>query len=106
MDTWQQGIILDAQANFADLFKKLESELCAAGDYYRGNCGEFATGLEDVEFMKQLEVPRSSRAVLERMESIFNTARSRALDLLGEPKDSTRREHFDLLRFSSQEPLI
>ncbi len=102
----QQGIILDAQANFADLFKKLESELCAADDYYRGNCGEFATGLEDVEFMKKLEVPRSSPAIFERMESIFNSARNRALDLLGEASDSPRREHFDLLRFSSQVPLI
>lgn len=102
----QKDLILNAQANFRDLFGKLESELDATGDYHRGNRGEFATGLEDMGFMKELDVPRSSPAILERTESIFNTARNRALDLLGEPADSPRREHVDLRRFSGAEPII
>ncbi len=102
----QKDVILDAQANFADLFRKLEAELSAGDAYFRGNHGEFATGLEDMGFMRELEVPRSSPAILKRTEAIFNTARGRALDLLGEPADSARREHFDLLRFSGEEPII
>ena len=102
----QKDIIVRTQTNFAQLFKTLESQLAASGDYYRANRGEFATGLEGLEFMDGIDGPRSSAEIMKRSESIFNTTRLLALELVAESTAGGQIDHFDLLRFAGPEPIL
>ncbi len=84
----QQRFVLQALSNFADLFRAAEAHLRERGDYHRSNQGIFSYGLENIDFIEQVGLPRSQREVLEKTAEIFNGVRRRGLELLGREGDS------------------
>ena len=77
-------LILQALANFSDLFRKLETHLRKEGQFFRANTGEFYYGLTDIPFAEEIgSSDRSEEQVLERTAEIFNSVRAKALVLLG-----------------------
>jgi len=79
----QQKVVLAVMDNFAALFRRVESELHARGAYYRRNRGAFSYGLENIDFLPEVGLPRSRRCTLEQAARTFNTVRRDALALLG-----------------------
>jgi hypothetical protein len=75
--------ILRALAKFNDLFQKVAVSLRARGDFYRMNQGVFTPGLDFLDFLTQVGLPRPRREVMEKTEQIFNSVRRRALLMLG-----------------------
>jgi len=86
----QQRFVLQALRNFADLFRKLEATLYQRGEYHRANTGRFSYGLENIDFVERVGLPRSQREVLEQTAATFNLVRDRALDLLGDREGEAR----------------
>ena len=75
--------ILQALANFNELFRTLAETLQQRGEFYRMNRGEFTPGLARLDFLDRVGLARSRREVMEKTEQIFNAVRQRALILLG-----------------------
>ncbi len=80
----QKRFVLQALANFAELFTHVGRELEARGQYHRANRGEFTYGLEHIDFVEEVGLPRTRRQGLEATGRIFNSVRKRALALLGQ----------------------
>jgi len=76
--------VLQALKNFTDLFRHVETELRASGRYFERNRGVFSYGLENIDFVEDVGLPRTQRVVLEKTGEIFNGVRRRSLELLGE----------------------
>jgi flavin-dependent dehydrogenase len=90
----RKDFMLQGLANFSGLFQRLEAGFRRQGMIHRANLGRFSTGLDVVDFIHELGAPRSRRQVMRTTESIFNTIRERALDLLadlGEPAAPSER---------------
>jgi flavin-dependent dehydrogenase len=79
-----KNLVLRAMENFAGLFGRAEESLRERGAYYRRNRGVFSYGLENIDFLPQIGLPRSQRETLEQAERTFNLVRRDALALLGE----------------------
>jgi len=79
-----RNLVLRAMENFAGLFGRAEESLRARGAYYRRNRGVFSYGLENIDFLPQIGLPRSQRETLEQAERTFNVVRRDGLALLGE----------------------
>ena len=79
-----RNLVLRAMENFAALFGRVEETLREQGDYYRRNRGVFSYGLENIDFLPQIGLPRSQKETLEQAERTFNLVRRDALGLLGE----------------------
>ncbi len=79
-----EGVVLRVLDNFAALFRRVEEGLRARGDYYRANRGAFAHGLEHIDFLEQVGLPRTRKETLLQAERTFNQVRRDALALLGE----------------------
>ncbi len=77
--------VLLAMENFARLFQKAEGRLREQGDYHRRNRGVFSYGLENIDFLDRVGLPRTRRETLEQAARTFNVVRRDALALLGEP---------------------
>ncbi len=75
--------ILQALANYNTLFQKVAESLRARGEFYRMNEGVFTPGLDHLDFLTRIGLPRPRREVLEKSEQIFNSVRRRALLMLG-----------------------
>ena len=75
--------ILQALANYNELFQKVSESLRARGEFYRMNQGIFTPGLDHLDFLTRVGLARSRREVLEKTEQIFNSVRQRALLMLG-----------------------
>jgi flavin-dependent dehydrogenase len=80
----QRRFVLRAMENFAALFRRLEAELSARGAYHRGNRGRFSYGLENIDFLHEVGLPRSREATLAQAQRTFDVVRRQALGLLGE----------------------
>jgi flavin-dependent dehydrogenase len=78
-----RNLVLRAMENFADLFGRAEEMLRADGNYYRRNRGVFSYGLENIDFLPQIGLPRSQKETLEQAERTFNVVRRDGLALLG-----------------------
>jgi flavin-dependent dehydrogenase len=76
-------LILRALGNFNGLFRKVAESLEKRGEFYRRNRGEFTPGLDHLDFLQRVGMPRPRREILEKTEQIFNDVRRRALALLG-----------------------
>lgn len=90
----RKDFMLQGLTNFSSLFQRLEAGFRRQGMIHRANLGRFSTGLDVVDFIHELGAPRSRRQVMRTTESIFNTIRERALDLLadlGEPAAPSER---------------
>jgi len=80
----QQRFVLGVLDNFRGLFQHLESELVARGAYHRQNRGVFSYGLENIDFLPQIGLPRSRQQTLEQAARTFNVVRRDAHRLLGQ----------------------
>jgi flavin-dependent dehydrogenase len=79
-----RNLVLRAMENFTALFGRAEASLRAGNAYHRKNRGVFSYGLENIDFLPQIGLPRSQRETLEQAERTFNVVRRDALALLGE----------------------
>jgi len=79
-----RNLVLRAMDNFAGLFGRAEESLRERGAYHRRNCGVFSYGLENIDFLPQIGLPRSHKQTLEQAQRTFNLVRRDALALLGE----------------------
>lgn len=79
----QQRFVLQALQNFSDLFQQVQAHLEESGRYHARNRGVFSYGLENIDFIEDVGLPRSQRVVLEKTGEIFNGVRRRASELLG-----------------------
>jgi flavin-dependent dehydrogenase len=82
-----QPFVLRALEDFGQAFRRIEARLHRDGSYFRRNVGEFYHGLTHVDFVERVGLPRSHEEVVEKAGEIFNQARGRALELLGEAAD-------------------
>jgi flavin-dependent dehydrogenase len=80
----QERFVLGAMDNFRRLFQHVEAQLRAQGAYHRRNRGVFSSGLESIDFLEEVGLPRSRRQTLEQSGRTFDTVRRHALALLGE----------------------
>lgn len=76
--------VLQALANFAALFGRVERELKARGDFYRANLGRFSEPLSAIDFVQDVGTARSRDEALQQVSRTFNVIRERALDLLND----------------------
>jgi hypothetical protein len=76
-------LILSALGNFNALFRRVADSLRKRGEFYRANQGRFTPGLDHLDFLQRVGLPRPRREVLEKTGDIFNDVRRRALHLLG-----------------------
>jgi len=77
-------LVLRAMDNFAGLFRRVEATLRKRGEYHRRNRGVFSYGLENIDFLEEIGLPRSRKRALRQAERTFNVVRRNALALLGE----------------------
>jgi hypothetical protein len=98
-------LILRALANFNGLFGKVSESLQRRGEFYRRNRGEFTPGLDHLDFLQRVGLPRTRREVLEKTEAIFNDVRRRALALLGPDARHAPEEELSLSALLSADSL-
>ena len=79
----QQRFVLGVLDNFRGLFQRIEAELTAHGAYHRKNRGMFSYGLENIDFLPKIGLPRSRQETLEQAARTFNIVRRDASALLG-----------------------
>jgi flavin-dependent dehydrogenase len=80
----QRRFVLRAMEGFAELFRRVEAELRARGAYHRRNRGAFSYGLENIDFLEEVGLPRSAQQTLAQAERTFDVVRRQALALLGQ----------------------
>jgi len=79
----QQRFVLGVLDNFRGLFQRLEAELVAQGAYHRKNRGMFSYGLENIDFLPKIGLPRSREETLDQAARTFNIVRRDASRMLG-----------------------
>jgi hypothetical protein len=79
-----QPFVLKALRNFNDLFRRVAASLHERGRFHARNRGEFSFGLENIDFVPRVGLPRSRREVLDKTEEIFARVRREALALMDE----------------------
>lgn len=79
----QQRFVLGVLDNFRGLFQRVEKELTAQGAYHRKNRGLFSWGLENIDFLPQIGLPRTREETLSQAARTFNIVRRDAWALLG-----------------------
>jgi hypothetical protein len=80
----QQRFVLGAMENFGALFRRAQAKLDTDGAYHRRNLGEFSYGLENIDFLTDVGLPRSRKKTLEQAARTFEIVRRDACALLGE----------------------
>ena len=80
----QQRFVLGVMDNFGALFRRAEQALREQAAYHRRNRGVFSWGLENIDFLPQIGLPRSRSETLEQAARTFDTVRRAACGLLGE----------------------
>ncbi len=88
----QQRFVLSALDGFAALFARAEASLRERGLYYRSNRGVFSRGLENIDFLEQIGLPRSRRQTFEQLNETFNGVRHRALEFIGGESAASRED--------------
>jgi flavin-dependent dehydrogenase len=78
----QRRFVLRAMENFAGLFRHIEATLQEKGAYHRRNRGAFSYGLENIDFLPQIGLPRARAQTLEQTFRTFNVVRRDGLALL------------------------
>jgi flavin-dependent dehydrogenase len=91
----QQRFVLGVLDNFRGLFQSVEKELLAQGAYHRKNRGLFSWGLENIDFLPQIGLPRTREETLSQAARTFNIVRRDAWALLGrEPGEAWPLQSF------------
>jgi hypothetical protein len=99
-------LVLQALVTFGDLFREIAEVLRDEGRFYSKNLGEFSYGLERIDFVPEVGLPRSRRRVLEKQTEIFNAVRRSAAELLGRPGDPGRIPSLPLSAFVGNQPIL
>jgi flavin-dependent dehydrogenase len=102
--SWQP-FLLQGLTNFARLFRSVEAHLRECGTLHRANRGRFSSGLENIDFVEEVGLPRTRRKMLKKAGELFNVVRGRALDLLEVSPDAGLRAPLALSAFLSDRPL-
>jgi len=102
----QQRFVLQALAGFSAVFQKVEAHLRENGTYYRANLGRFSHGLENIDFLEQVGLPRTRRAELERTTAIFDGVRRGALRLLDREAEADASESVPLTALVGPRPIV
>lgn len=100
-----RGSVLQALRNFADLFRRLQVSFEARGNYFRANEGRFSYGLENLDFIEEVGLPRKRRVVNARTAQIFNGARRQVLEHLSDETSRDPAEELPLPAFMADRPL-
>jgi hypothetical protein len=79
----QQRFVLTVLENFRGLFQRIQQELESQGTYHRRNTGVFSYGLENIDFLPKIGLPRSRQETLEQAARTFNIVRRDGYALLG-----------------------
>jgi flavin-dependent dehydrogenase len=79
----QQRFVLGVLENFRGLFQRTEQALREQGAYHRKNLGMFSYGLENIDFLPKIGLPRSREETLEQAARTFNIVRRDACRMLG-----------------------
>jgi len=79
----QQRFVLGVLENFRGLFQRTEQALREQGAYHRQNLGMFSYGLENIDFLPKIGLPRSREETLEQAARTFNIVRRDACRMLG-----------------------
>jgi flavin-dependent dehydrogenase len=101
----QKRFVLQAMKNFSDLFRKAETRLREQGSYWRANCGQFSYGLEHIDFVEEVGMPRTRRQVLEKTGEIFNSVYLRTLEVLEKTENGAPARPLPLTSFMVDRPL-
>jgi len=101
----QERFVLQAMRNFAALFEKARRKLEAEGTYHRANLGGFSFGLEFIDFVQEIGMPRTRRQVLEKTAEVFNSVYLRTRALLGEAEPAAQAAGMPLTSFMVDRPL-
>ncbi len=99
-------LVLQALRTFADLFQDIAHTLRDEGRFYSHNLGEFTYGLDNIDFIPEVGLPRSRRRVLEKQTEIFNTVRRSAAEVLGRPATPDEMPPLPLTAFVGSQPLL
>jgi len=102
--SWQP-FLLQGLTNFARLFQAVEAHLRERGALERANRGRFSSGLENIDFVEEVGLPRTRRKMLKKFCELFNVVRQRALDLLEVPPGARVRTPLALSSFLADRPL-
>lgn len=100
----QKTLVLRALDNFSILFRKVERELLARGEYHRLNLGEFRDGLTVMKDVEKVGTARPASEILESIGRTFNEVRTRALQILSRDSDADTRS-MPLAAFMAARPL-
>lgn len=101
-----QPLVLQALRTFGDLFIDAARILRDEGRFYDRNLGEFSFGLENIDFISEIGLPRSRRRVLLKQAEIFNTVRRGAAQLLGRSDQVAGMPPLPLSAFVSSQPIV
>lgn len=99
-------LVLQALRTFGELFCEVAQVLRDEGRFYAKNLGQFSYGLEHINFVSEVGLPRSRRRVLEKQTEIFNTVRRSAAELLGRPGAADRMPPLPLSAFVGTQPIL
>ncbi|HXC50680.1 MAG TPA: NAD(P)/FAD-dependent oxidoreductase [Candidatus Limnocylindrales bacterium] len=99
-------LVLQALVTFGDLFREIAQVLREEGRFYSKNLGQFSYGLERIDFVPEVGLPRSRRRVLEKQTEIFNSVRRSAAELLGRPGDPDVIPSLPLSAFVGNQPIL
>jgi hypothetical protein len=102
----QQRHILQALDNFADVFRRVEAHQRGEGTYFRSNSGVFSCGLENIDFLEQVGLPRDTREILSKTGEIFNGVRERSIRLLEDRDEMSPVEPIPLTGFMTSRSII
>ncbi len=99
----ERPLVLQTLANFAALFRKVETSLKERRQFHRANLGNFCEPLGAIGDVRDIGTPHTREQILERTCNGFNAVLSRALDLL---EDTSRpRTPISFARFMIDRPL-
>ena len=98
--------VLQALRNFSDLFRRVERELEARGDYSRKNAGHFYHGLTNIDFAERVGTDRSESEVMASTLVIFNRVRAQAAFLLGEADSPDTVAPLPMSAFLGRRPVL
>ena len=99
-------LVLQALCTFGDLFRDVAQVLRDERRFYAKNLGEFSYGLEHIDFVQEVGLPRSRRRVLEKQTEIFNAVRRSAAELLGRAECGDMIPPLPLSAFVGNHPIV
>lgn len=99
-------LVLQALHTFAGLFGEVAQVLHDENRFYAKNLGQFSYGLERIDFVHEVGLPRSRRRVLEKQTEIFNAVRRSASELLGRSSEHDTLPPLPLSAFVGNQPIV